>query len=217
MSLSHSRRGFIGKGHAALNSIPFALGRSPLELGAFALLGAAGAVVNVYFERGRLSCSKALSGIPLQVRPLIGGLACTVAGLLGYSQSVFSGFEAVRKIAIGHQSLSQPHSLVAFILSRGFFVALCGASGLLGGPFAHAQFMGAALGALVAGVSAPLLASVSSTSTYAALGLAAVVAAMFKSPLTACVMVLEFTKQFDLLVPLLVTTGTAAMVSHRLS
>ena len=77
--------------------------------------------------------------------------------------------------------------------------------------------MGAALGALVAAVVAPLLASVSSTSTYVALGLAAVVAAMFRSPLTACILVLEFTKQFDLLLPLLVTTGTAAMVSHRLS
>lgn len=207
----------MGKGHPALNSVSFALGRSPLELGAFALLGAAGALVNVYFERGRRTFTDALSGIPLQVRPLIGGLACTIAAMLGYSQSVFSGFEAVKNIALGHKSLSEPLSLAAFLLSRGFFMALCGATGLLGGPFAHAQFMGAALGALVAAVVTPLLASVSSTSTYVALGLAAVVAAMFRSPLTACVLVLEFTRQFDLLLPLLVTTGTAAVVSHRLS
>ena len=45
--------GYLGAGHPALNSFSFTFSHNPFELGVFALLGAFGALLNVYFERGR--------------------------------------------------------------------------------------------------------------------------------------------------------------------
>ena len=45
--------GYVGAGHPALNGFSFTLSQNPYELGVFALLGAMGALLNVYFERGR--------------------------------------------------------------------------------------------------------------------------------------------------------------------
>ena len=45
--------GYLGAGHPALNGFSFTLSQNPYELGVFALLGATGALLNVYFERGR--------------------------------------------------------------------------------------------------------------------------------------------------------------------
>ena len=148
----------------------------------------------------------------------MGGAVCTLAGLAGYHQSVFKGFAAVKGIVMGDKGLTDPVNLISFMVSKGCFVAIAGASGLFGGPFAHAQFMGTALGVLMGLMFAPILSFdfMSCRGTYAALGLASVVAAMFRSPLVAMLLVLEFTKQFDLLVPLLVTTGTASLVSYKL-
>ena len=208
------RRGFVGTGHPALHALSFTLGKRPEELAAFVALGAAGGLLNVYFDRARRAAAATLARLPQAARPLVGGAVCTVAALLGHRQSVFDGFAAVKAIASGDSRYTAV-PLVAFLLSKGFFVAICGASGLLGGPFAHAQFMGVALGAL-AKISFPA-ALASSHAAYAALGLAAVVAAMFRSPLVATLLVLEFTKQLDLLVPLLVVTGTASLVSQKLT
>ena len=148
----------------------------------------------------------------------MGGAVCTLAGLAGYHQSVFKGFAAVKGIVLGEKGLTDPYNLISFIVSKGCFVAIAGASGLFGGPFAHAQFMGSALGVLTGLMFAPLLTydNMCCRGTYAALGLSSVVAAMFRSPLVALLLVLEFTKQFDLLVPLLITTGTATLVSYKL-
>jgi CIC family chloride channel protein len=208
------RRGFVGTGHPALNALSFTLGSRPAELAAFVALGAAGGLVNVYFDRARRAAAAAFAKVPQAARPLVGGAACTAAALLGHRQSVFDGFAAVKAIASGDAAFTAAAPLAAFLLSKGFFVVLCGAAGLFGGPFAHAQFMGAALGAL-AKLSFPA-ALASSHAAYAALGLASVVAAMFRSPLVATLLVLEFTKQVDLLVPLLVVTGTASLVSQKL-
>ena len=64
--------------------------------------------------------------------------------------------------------------------------ALCIACGMPGGPFAHAIFMGTALGALFGlvfssiGAVSGAVPTLSSSSTYAVLGIASVVTAMFK-------------------------------------
>ena len=123
---------------------------------------------------------KTLSKIPQELRPLVGGAVCTLAGLAGYHQSVFKGFAAVTGIVMGEKGLTDPLHLISFIVSKSCFVAIAGASGLFGGPFAHAQFMGTALGVLMGLLFAPILSYdlMSCRGTYAALGLSSVVAAM---------------------------------------
>jgi len=269
------RGGFMGQKHF-LAKILYKVGNSPSELWLFCLLGMCSGLLAHSFEILRDLAGKTLAPIHRNLRPIIGGAACSLTALFGREQSFGSGFNAVARIAGGvDPSFTNPIVLLKFIVEKTTMISLCTASGQIGGSFAHALFTGTALGALFRNIIikistlpllfsslsplsyiptpltpflTPLFSAISSLSstlisslsilllpilpflpffkfstmlsdgpTYAVLGLAGTIAAFYKSPMTACVLVLEMTKQIDLVIPLLITAGAAALTSNFLA
>ena len=115
-------------------------------------------------------------------------------------------------------------------------------SGLVGGVFAPSLFFGAVLGNLYHDVNLLILQAVQGASAvsvdtggivgsiaagianlklanapaYATVGAASVLSAIFKAPLTSCILMLELTENHDIVVPLLVAAATSTQASFLL-
>lgn len=99
-------------------------------------------------------------------------------------------------------------------------------SGASGGLFAPALVLGAALGSLVSlvaqashgwfGLPVDTLAS-SNTTTYALTGMGAFFSAVTRGPITAIVIVFEMTANFNLVLPLMIGSGLAYILSDKIS
>ncbi len=100
-------------------------------------------------------------------------------------------------------------------------------SGAPGGLFAPALLLGASLGHLVGsaahllenwvGVAIGIPVGISASSTYALAGMGAFFSAVARGPITAIVIVFEITADFNLVLPLMIGSVIAYLISDRLA
>lgn len=117
-------------------------------------------------------------------------------------------------------------TLLAFVVKFVLTLIAYG-SGAPGGLFAPSLILGAALGHLVGvmaqhlelaiGVPMGIPAAVSSPTTYALAGMGAFFSAVTRGPITAIVIVFEITTDFNLVLPLMIGSGVAYLISYRLT
>lgn len=136
--------------------------------------------------------------------PAIGGLAIGIGGLiepraLGVGYKVIAG-EIAGKIAIG--------GLLTILIVKLAIWAIALGSGTSGGILAPILIMGAAVG----GLMAPLLPG-GSSGAWALLGMGATLAGVTRSPLTAIMFAFELTYDTNMLLPLLLASTLAHLVS----
>jgi len=103
----------------------------------------------------------------------------------------------------------------AFI-AKSLMTLLTYGSGAPGGLFAPSLILGAALGALVALCSQALL-GIGDQTTYAYAGMGAFFSAVAKVPVTAIVIVFEISTDFNLVLPLMITSVVAYLVSDLIA
>lgn len=97
-----------------------------------------------------------------------------------------------------------------------FVVAV--SSGVLGGTFAPSLFMGAALGSAIGhGALALFPASGIDPKAYALVGMGAFFAGLLRSPIAAVLIVVELTRDYDLILPLMLAVSLSIAVSRRIS
>src|SRR5690606_8498821 len=91
-------------------------------------------------------------------------------------------------------------------------------SGAVGGVFTPTLFVGAALGALYAsGLQALLPAGdVSAISSYAVVGMGALLAATTYAPLMSTLMIFEMTLSYEVMLPLMLACITGYVIAHRI-
>jgi chloride channel protein, CIC family len=90
-------------------------------------------------------------------------------------------------------------------------------SGTPGGMFAPTLFIGAMLGAAVAGAQHALLPHLSaSPATYALVGMGVLFAGFLRTPMTSVFMVLEFSGNYSIVVPVIVANTFAYVISRSL-
>jgi chloride channel protein, CIC family len=116
--------------------------------------------------------------------------------------------------------------LLAFSVKFLLTIVAYGA-GTPGGLFAPSLILGAALGQLVGflalgleswvGVPLGIPAGVSPTTTYALAGMGAFFSAVTRGPITAIVIVFEITADFNLVLPLMIGSVIAYLISDRIS
>jgi len=129
-------------------------------------------------------------------------------------------------------------TLLGLLGAKLFATAICAGSGLIGGTFAPSLFLGATLGAFYQSVTSDLLyelsdaiatyqasigvpvgtwgvipsLTVDEAPAYALIGAAAVLASVFRAPMTATLLVFELCRDYDLVLPLLAAAGTGPRV-----
>jgi tetratricopeptide (TPR) repeat protein len=188
----------------------------PLEFGIYALLGLAGGLVSVGFVKLLLWQRKRFFSLPERTRwlqPTVGGLT---VGILGWF------FPAV--LGVGYGFVGQALNGQMLIGAMALLVCLkivatstCYASGNAGGIFGPSLFIGAMMGGAVGGAAHQLLPDYTgSAGAYALVGMGAAFAGIVRVPLTSVIMIFEITRDYTIIVPLMISNLASYWVSSRL-
>jgi H+/Cl- antiporter ClcA len=204
---------------AVPDSVAFQLFELPLFVAVGLLCGGASALLASASRSTEKSfASLRTSGLPAVVMPPLGGLACGSLALL-CPEITYQGFENVNALLQLTESPFSGYSaasLVAVILVKVVATASCRGSGLVGGVYAPAIFIGAAVGGAfwlsAAGGGSSIAEfglSLSSPEMYSLVGAASMLAAFCRVPLTATLLLFELTQDYTVILPTLAAVGLA--------
>lgn len=202
----------------------------PSELLVYALLGLLALLVAAGFRHGEELAGRVAArvrarvGVPLTVA--LGGLvvgltALAVPEVLGEGADLpnvaGASREPIRAMLDGLLGSGWPVALTLLVLlvAKLFASVVTIGSGSAVGTLAPSLFTGAALGGAVGAIAVELLGLPSSTG-FALVGMAAVFAAVVRTPLTAIILVFELTGDYDLVLPLMLAVGIASFGADRL-
>jgi CIC family chloride channel protein len=164
------------------------------------------------------------------LKALSGGL-CLAALILFFPTLFGEGYSGLSSILSGRQARLLDGSpffgmdsdgwlfvlyLAALIAAKGIATALTGSAGGIGGVFAPGLFMGGAAGFTLARALRLLGFSFASEKNFALVGMAGLLSALLKAPLTSVFLIAELTGGYHLLIPLLITSMTAFAFGKRL-
>lgn len=217
----------IGLGAQPAFSLPVYEVRSPLELPLYIGLGLLASLVSLAYTqaiqiagrcfRGQIKGFAWLGKIPRYIHPVLGGL-CVGLIALKWPQILGIGYETVEAML---QDVEFPlQLLVVLLLLKLVMTALSVGSGLVGGVFAPAMFLGASLGAAYGKTLAIVLpgmsASMAGPPAYAMVGMAAVLAGSVRAPLTAILLLFELTRDYRIVLPLMAAVGLSVWLVELL-
>lgn len=216
-------------GGQGLNLTSFGMlqtGLSVQDLPFLALLGVLAGIFGGLFSQGifsSLHLFRQMKRLSLSARI---GLAGFCTGLVGVVLPIAAQDNTgLREILVTGGAASWPIIAVVFVAKFGLTLLAYG-SGASGGIFAPALVLGSALGCLVSfvaqvshawmGLPVATLNS-SNTTTYALTGMGAFFSAVTRGPITAIVIVFEMTANFNLVLPLMIGSGLAYLLSDKIS
>ncbi len=188
----------------------------PLEFGLYAVLGVLGGLVSVCFVKLLLWLRANFFRMPAWttwLQPVAGGLtvavmAWMVPNVLGVGYGVV-GLALNGKLAVGAMALLVVLKLVAS--------ASCYSSGNAGGIFGPSLFIGAMLGGAVGGFAHQLVPDYTGgVGAYALVGMGVAFAGIVRQPMTSVIMIFEITRDYSIIVPLMISNLLSYFISHRL-
>jgi CIC family chloride channel protein len=188
----------------------------PLEFLFYAALGILGGLVSVAFVKLLLWLRKRFLCLPRwteQFQPVAGGL---LAGVLGWfvPEVLGVGYSHVSQALNGQLAFT---AMVMFVVLKLLATATCYASGNAGGIFGPSLFIGAMLGGAVgAGAHVLLPDYTGSVGAYALVGMGTAFAGIIRVPLTSVIMIFEVTRDYSIIVPLMVANLMSYFISSRL-
>jgi CIC family chloride channel protein len=187
----------------------------PLELAIYAVLGIAGGFLSVAFTKLLLGMRKYFLHLPKNTcwwHPVVGGVT---VGLMGWfvPQVLGVGYTYVGSALDGTMALKLMLLLVVLKL---FGVTVSYASGNAGGIFGPSLFLGAMLGGAIGTVAHGLLPGYTATpGAYALVGMGALFAGIVRAPMTSVLMIFEMTRDYAVIVPLMIANLTSFFISSR--
>ena len=188
----------------------------PLEFGIYAVLGVAGGFLSAAFSKLLLGMRKRFLLLPRNTRwwhPAIGGL---LVGVMGWfvPQVLGVGYSYVGQALNGTMALKLMLLLVVLKL---FAITTSYASGNAGGIFGPALFLGSMLGGAVGTVAHYCWpAYTAEPGAYALVGMGALFAGIVRAPMTSVLMIFEMTRDYAVIVPLMIANLTSLFISSRL-
>ena len=189
---------------------------SPLEFVVYAVLGVAGGLVSVVFTKLLLAMRERFLRFPRKTvwfQPLAGGL---MVGLMGWfvPQVLGVGYKHVGEALNGGMAV---RLMVLLLILKLLAVTTSYASGNAGGIFGPSLFIGAMLGGIVGNVAHGLLPTyVATPGVYALVGMGAAFAGIVRAPMTSVVMIFEITRDYAVIVPLMISNLVSFFISSRL-
>jgi CIC family chloride channel protein len=188
----------------------------PAEFGAYAVLGLVGGLASVVFVKLLLGLRMGFMRLPKSsawLQPAAGGLT---VGILGYfAPDVLGvGYSFVDDVLNGNAALKLVASLAVLKIIA---TATCYSSGNAGGIFGPSLFIGATTGAAVGSIAHTLFpAFTAGPGAYALVGMGTAFAGIVRTPLTSVIMIFEMTRDYSIIVPLMISNLIAYFISYRL-
>ena len=189
---------------------------SPWEFCAYAVLGVLGGLVSVAFTKLLLNIRERFLRFPVKtkwIQPAAGGL---LLGVMGWfvPQTLGVGYKYVGDALNGGIALKL---MVLLLVLKLFAVTVSYASGNAGGIFGPSLFLGAMLGGIV-GTGAHYVspAHVASPGAYALVGMGTAFAGIVRAPMTSVVMIFETTRDYAVIVPLMISNLVSFFISSQM-
>jgi CIC family chloride channel protein len=188
----------------------------PEEFAIYALLGVAGGLVSVAFTSLLLAMRARFLRFPrktLWFQPVAGGL---MVGLMGWfvPQILGVGYKFVGDVLNNGMALKL---MILLLVLKLVAVATSYASGNAGGIFGPSLFLGAMLGGIVGNAAQHLFPGhVASPGAYALVGMGTAFAGIVRAPMTSVVMIFETTRDYAVIVPLMISNLVSYFIAGKL-
>ncbi len=188
----------------------------PVEFAIYAALGVFGGLVSVAFVKLLLWLRLKFRLWPkwtVWFQPAVGGLT---TGLIGwfYPEVMGAGYHYIDGVLNGGVVVKTLFILAALKLIA---TAVCYSSGNAGGIFGPSLFIGAMVGGAFGSVVHGLFpAYTAGPGAYALVGMGVAFAGIVRSPLTSVIMIFEMTRDYTIIVPLMISNLIAFFISYEL-
>jgi CIC family chloride channel protein len=187
----------------------------PLEFGIYAVLGVIGGFLSVAFTKLLLGMRKRFLLLPRSTRwwhPVVGGV---LVGVMGWfvPQVLGVGYSYVGQALSGNMALKL---MILLVVLKLFAITTAYASGNAGGIFGPALFLGAMLGGAIGTVAHHWLPTYTAApGAYALVGMGALFAGIVRAPMTSVLMIFEMTRDYAVIVPLMIANLASLFISRR--
>lgn len=186
------------------------------ELLLYAGLGIVAGLVSVAFIRLFLNTRKYFesSKIPLWLKPAIGGLVVGAIAIF-FPQVYGVGYETINDAVWNNLELK---ILLILLVAKVIATSFTLASGGSGGVFGPSLYFGALLGAswgIVANILFPDWTA--SPGAYALVGMGAMLSGITHTPITAILMIFEFTNNYLIIPPLMIASIISVLLSNQIA
>jgi CIC family chloride channel protein len=213
---------FLGS-QPSFDIIPYSL-VSYWELLPYVLLGVLAALAATVLIRVLYKAEDLFDAwhFPEYLKPVIGGIGIGLIGLysydlfgVGYGDVFWISAMSVNQALLGEIALQ---SLIILMLLKIAATSLTLGSGGSGGVFAPSLFIGAMLGGALGTVAYQFFPALTASSgAYALVGMAAVFAGATRAPFTAIIMIFEMTRDYNIILPLMIAVVISTVVSRGLN
>ena len=178
------------------------------------VLGAVTGVISILFTRSLLLWEKFFTKVSLHhwIRAAIGGL---FVGTLGYFMpEVLSEGYSATQVFLTDSIRPELAFVLLFVLLKFLACGMTLGSGGIGGVFAPSLVIGSGVGLAFGMIMHSLpLDGVAEDAAFALAGMAGMVAGVMHGPLTGIFLVMEVTRGYSMILPLMLTASSAMVVS----
>jgi len=189
---------------------------SPWEFVTYAVLGIAGGVVSAAFTQLLLSSRAWFLRLPRRtvwLQPVAGGL---LVGVMGWflPEVLGVGYKYVGDALNGSLTLKL---MVLLLIMKLIASAISYGSGNAGGIFGPSLFLGAMLGGALGNASRHFFpGATAEPGAYALVGMGTAFAGAIRAPMTSVVMIFEITRDYAVIVPLMISNLVSYFVASRI-
>ncbi|MFL6353909.1 MAG: chloride channel protein [Bryobacteraceae bacterium] len=189
---------------------------NPVEFGIYGILGVVGGLGSVCFVKLLLKVRIWFRRFPkstLWLQPTAGGL---LVGLFGWfmPEVVGVGYDYIDTV-LGRDFPITGVALLAVM--KLIATPVCYGSGNAGGIFGPSLFIGAMIGGSVGSIAHTWFPSVTaSPGAYALVGMGTAFAGIVRTPLTSVIMIFEMTRDYSIVVPLMISNLISFFISQQL-
>ena len=154
-----------------------------------------------------------LSGGAMVFSGIVAGLVITIIGIFS-PEMIGGGYKTIR-MALDYSFTLQV--LIIFFIGRMLLTIFSYGTGVPGGVFAPMLAFGVVFGMLFGSVMQHYFPDlVPHPGVFAVAGMAGIFASTVRAPLTGLVLAVEMTSNYELILPLIITTATASIVTAQL-
>jgi CIC family chloride channel protein len=188
----------------------------PIEFGVYAVLGLVGGLVSVWFVKMLLWLRAWFLTFPertVWLQPAAGGL---IVGVFGWfvPEVLGVGYTYVGDALNGHIALK---FMALLVVLKVIATTSSYSSGNAGGIFGPSLFIGAMVGGTVGSLAHMALPQYTAdVGAYALVGMGTTFAGIVRVPLTSVIMIFEMTRDYTIIVPLMISNLVSFYVSYKL-
>jgi CIC family chloride channel protein len=188
----------------------------PLEFAIYVILGVVGGLGSVCFVKLLLKLRTLFKRFPaatVWLQPAAGGL---LVGLFGWwtPQVLGVGYDYVDRVLGGDVPVK---TLAILAVMKIVATPACYSSGNAGGIFGPSLFIGAMLGGTTGAIAHAFLPNLTANpGAYALVGMGTAFAGIVRTPLTSVIMIFEMTRDYAIIVPLMISNLISFFISRQL-